>query len=826
VPGRASDSTSARLVDLVMRSLPSGADALQIGGAVAAAQTPEQLAATVLLGASGAATRLLVGRLRGQEGAGAVLEELPDDPAELRQLVEDALRQIAGIQAGQRVLGQALEQIAAALAGLRDTARLADASMPVLVGFEPLLDTLKASDVDPPALFRPTGPNWTDLCHGIPYRRREVDEILDELRGPEPGHVVLIHGEGASGKSVIARWVGFELVLEGRAVFHALFRDLLAAVGNLDGIVREIEMATAQVRGRPVFVIEDLHRAGKDEAVMAVQVLARAVRQWRARHAGLGADFVLLTRPGRGLGPGEDQKSIWEVASGAMDATARDLVRVIDTGDETEQPVANERHRDLVRRLAPHLWQVRWQVIERRAPSLAGLGASDLEQLAEHSQRSLWLLAWILAGHDGAVDEPFTRELAFEQARGYLTGGGIPNIIERCGLTQVAARAGDDVVPAVVLVVAAAPSDETQAWDSVWGAMEGSRADVSAVLDALAANGEIVREDLDGQRGVRIPHSALGRVYVAAMHGTSASRLAADGVVRVVRQQLVSGRALCAAVESLGAFREPAALDAAFDTLSHGDGRVRNAGLWSLVRAGDTGTAYLLRAIDHEIGDVACQVPPLLGAFRHAAPGVPEALVTALKSGDDALRAAAARGLRFLRTDSGGAAAALAEALIDRCADVQAEAAQALGLIYEKRGSAPSALLDALDSVHAIVRARAAEALVRAGAPPTQVLPALVDTLASSDWFARLLAVLVIRGLGPDAASAVPALADLLHSPWPFARRGAAEALGGIGSAAEPALTDLEQALGDPHDSVRKAAREAIDQIRAALEREKGGAAG
>ncbi|MCG7984940.1 MAG: hypothetical protein JAY90_19580 [Candidatus Thiodiazotropha lotti] len=119
-----------------------------------------------------------------------------------------------------------------------------------LIPIEKVLDALpQTHHAREPRFFRTSGPLAVDFEHGYVHRRPEVDQLRERL-AVEP--TVLLNGAGASGKSVIAWQVSYELWREGWTVY---LLSLTQQVNRMD-LQREIERLG---NGEHLVVIEDVH---------------------------------------------------------------------------------------------------------------------------------------------------------------------------------------------------------------------------------------------------------------------------------------------------------------------------------------------------------------------------------------------------------------------------------------------------------------------------------------------------------------------------------------------------------------------------------------
>lgn len=163
--------------------------------------------------------------------------------------------------ASRRPLKQVLGQIQARLqqAGSRafDAPRL-EPPFHLLLPAESVLK-IGESDSLSAKMFRKTGPVAVDFDAGMVHRREQVSEVQAMLKQNVPA--VLLQGVAASGKSVIARQVAYELWQDDWTVYmHMLNRS-----ERLQQRVKLQEEIGVLARERTLVVIEDVHLASPME---------------------------------------------------------------------------------------------------------------------------------------------------------------------------------------------------------------------------------------------------------------------------------------------------------------------------------------------------------------------------------------------------------------------------------------------------------------------------------------------------------------------------------------------------------------------------------
>ncbi len=404
-----------------------------------------------------------------------------------------------------------------------------------------------------PTLFRSDGPNWTDFMFEVPFRRPEVDQVVEHLENDQHDkRVVVLQGESASGKTVIARYVGYLLTTRGRPVYHADFHELCQGSGldpsNLSAFFAQLDAGIHKAQEgwppdsaddghavptlRPVFIVEDLHRESHDTAVRFLQILNESLPA--------GADFILATRPATEPKPdGQGYWSIWEHAASRAYHSRSWLVG------------APQDFGNVVSQLSPHIWRKRWKLVEADPPF--ELDSARLKQLANEAKESLWLLAWILAGHGGDPKQVFDNQLALDEAGKYLRMTGA-----RSGLWDLEMRLrGKPIIPALILAVSVfsrweVPVDRFFIADIL---LEGEPRVAQDELDRAFADLVETSELLsEGNGAVRLPHSALADVYLQAEEDTDVANYA-QGCVDAFIETL--GDDECAVVHSIvGSWQE------------------------------------------------------------------------------------------------------------------------------------------------------------------------------------------------------------------------------------------------------------------------------
>lgn len=145
-------------------------------------------------------------------------------------------------------------------------------------------------------------------------------------------------------------------------------------------------------------------------------------------------------------------------------------------------------------------------------------------------------------------------------------------------------------------------------------------------------------------------------------------------------------------------------------------------------------------------------------------PAVP-ALVEALVSDNESIRANAAYALGDIGDAAQDAVPALTQALRDESTWVRRHATEALGLIGQPAQNTVSALIDLLCDEHYWIRDNAARALARLGPAAEAAIPVLMDTLNDENRYVRFHATFALKQIGtPEATNAL--FDHLLTSRW------------------------------------------------------------
>lgn len=103
-----------------------------------------------------------------------------------------------------------------------------------------------------PEFFRRAGPYWVDFEEGNIYRRNEVGEIINKLK-KEPQQAVI--GEPASGKSVLLKYIGFDLKNSGYKVFYVDCKHELQ-----ENIATYLKEAVEIDSAKTLIIVDNYHR--------------------------------------------------------------------------------------------------------------------------------------------------------------------------------------------------------------------------------------------------------------------------------------------------------------------------------------------------------------------------------------------------------------------------------------------------------------------------------------------------------------------------------------------------------------------------------------
>ena len=271
------------------------------------------------------------------------------------------------------------------------------------------------------------------------------------------------------------------------------------------------------------------------------------------------------------------------------------------------------------------------------------------------------------------------------------------------------------------------------------------------------------------------------------------SALGARRVAEAIAQSDLVPRASSEAeiLAQAGVGKAPWGISALVEALGSKDEGVRAAATWAL-----------------EQEAVRAQAP-----VRVLAEAAVPALRRALADPSPIVRAGAARGLGALGPPAAPAQAELFAALGDAVTDVRWQSALALSKLDLRAPGVVEPLAAALRSEDPYVRGFAAVSLGNLGPAASAAVPALVEALAKDDGYGRGGAAAALARMGPAAAAAVPALREGLKSPDGDRRWKAARTLGRIGPAASVAVPDLAAALRDPNEHVRRHAARALGRL-------------
>jgi HEAT repeat protein/MinD-like ATPase involved in chromosome partitioning or flagellar assembly len=251
-----------------------------------------------------------------------------------------------------------------------------------------------------------------------------------------------------------------------------------------------------------------------------------------------------------------------------------------------------------------------------------------------------------------------------------------------------------------------------------------------------------------------------------------------------------------AAVEALGAYREPSVSDSLLRSLDDEDATVRHAAVQALGARREPGlTAFVLGSLKDPDSAVRMAAVQALGARWE--PGVTEALLRMLEDPDPAVRHAAVQALGT-REEPGVTEALLVRSSRDVDSAVRRVAVQALGARPEP--VVTETLLRMLEDPDSAVRRAAVQAL------GTREEPGVTEALLQS------LSDPAVRGAAVQALGAQHGdpefLSRFLNDVDPAVRRAAVQALG---ARREPWVIEaLLRSLEDPGSAVRRAAVQAL----------------
>ncbi len=221
-------------------------------------------------------------------------------------------------------------------------------------------------------------------------------------------------------------------------------------------------------------------------------------------------------------------------------------------------------------------------------------------------------------------------------------------------------------------------------------------------------------------------------------------------------------------------------------------------------------TAGSLETLLHDADEtVRCRAAESFGRIG-GSPGLLEPL---LDDPSALVRAAAARGFKYLGHQANGSAAKLLKLLQDHDVCVRSAAGEAITATGPLDTSSTVQLASGLASPDNVVRARAAEALGSVDAPVEHVAPPLVEALKDTNDVVRAKAVEALAKIGEEAADvAMPSLVRALNDRDSWVSALAAEALGEM-RASEGVLSGLVRSLRHVSPLVRANSAEALGKL-------------
>ena len=248
----------------------------------------------------------------------------------------------------------------------------------------------------------------------------------------------------------------------------------------------------------------------------------------------------------------------------------------------------------------------------------------------------------------------------------------------------------------------------------------------------------------------------------------------------------------------------PAALAAALREVAddaNEDGAIRAAAAVALANVDPAAAGVEPMLLELTRPDSAWRTQAAFALARRGQNSQPviEALVHAVRTGDDATRARAAR----LLGEIGGPDTAtwLRRAITDVAAAVRAEVVPALARLDPAGDETTRLFVAALGDDAPRVRARAAEALAARG--PAAAIPALAERLNNADPAGRDEALKVLAGFGADAGAAVPNLIAVVKDRKDPLRVPAVYLLGRFVETSKQAASVLQQIAADEMDPLR-----------------------
>jgi len=427
----------------------------------------------------------------------AEVSSLSDSMGDLR----GAVKQVQGELANALTLG--LDQ-ALALVGQEE--RLRSLLAPSVVGIETLARALEAdvAEDDPyreaksaPQFLRATGPNWVDFCAQVPFIGGAAEQLCARLDSATGQRTLLLHGFSGSGKTVLARSIGF-LSVGKRPVLHAQFGHLASRHGHIAdailGLSDAIRMANARDGVTPLLIIEDLRSAPEEDATALLDELDKAQ---------LPALTVLTSRIAPRVGDERDRLV--------------DFAQSLPNVGVWRVQFAPGPHSEWTP-MAAHMWQARW-ALEGKQPPFP-MGHDHVRQCWDESRGCMWVLGWVVAGHSGVRSERFAQSGGVAQAGAHLARTVREASSNRL-VPGLALRPA--VVPSLFLSVACLSRFDAglpldAACELIGDGVHVTARDVQVIVADLVAQGEVLAEAQTDAICValRVPHASLAEIYVKA----------------------------------------------------------------------------------------------------------------------------------------------------------------------------------------------------------------------------------------------------------------------------------------------------------------------
>lgn len=250
---------------------------------------------------------------------------------------------------------------------------------------------LQRHAIKEPEFFRKIGPLWTDFENDYIARRKEVDEIIDKFRNGE--RFQLLVGESASGKSVVAKHVGYELGKEYEVYFFYADKFPVLSVDSVLSDVKKLDSLAPSL-----LVIDDVHRQARP-----CDVLFESLKTGTSK-----LNVLFVTRPPSEYNfPDERSWGLMTLFTCSEKRTSSEKYIFMDASEVTESIIKNYS--------------------EKNCGGYKLFDEVSLE-LKEVARENLWVLAYLLKYWKEGTKQPNFEDIHEEIYR------DLTNIPEKCGI--------------------------------------------------------------------------------------------------------------------------------------------------------------------------------------------------------------------------------------------------------------------------------------------------------------------------------------------------------------------------------------------------------